>query len=470
MHSNSDQKYKPKVSLDKPGRYRKTDFIPKRSNGFIHGLQGDYDVLKVIADGGTSIVKEIKDIRTGKIRILKIIFAHKKERKKNSYTISPRGARRSYKQEYRILYKLRRIDPVIIVKRSEKKEEDTYQIVMDKVEGDELSKCISTNSLPTEPKALLQIALNILLDLYKMHKAGILLIDDKTENIMLNGLNIMRVDFGFAVDGYDFNTDPGITIGYRGTYGNSAPEVLDALKKTRSLVTFNKATDIYTTGVVLRELLLGEDFTNGNYNKPTVIQKLRSSYIDEYPQIRELLLKMTSTEPKNRPSTLEEMIAPFETALGLRIGSSIAALENEEKPTTSNQSSSMDMLAELDRILPDPVPAEPKKLTDAQLKQAWIDYKYEKDKFFGIRWLFSSESTYQIIMELTNHKKVDMNAYEYEYKKNETKIPNFKQDRYQKAKQFILQNKHRTFARKLANVMNDQDIKVAIRNARCCLK
>lgn len=486
----------PKYTLGQqlpPGRYHKKDFEPKLPHGFIQGAHRSYDVLTQFAKGSTSTVKKIRDRKSGKIYILKII------RPKLGTILTEEMVKQCYETEYRILKKLKRIDPVRIMTQSKTK----YEIVMDLAEGSELRGLIKNEKLPKNPKKLLRLSLNILLDLYKIHQLGILLIDDKAENIMVDPatLKVTRVDFGFAEDNYDFKKNPGINTKLRSTLQVSAPEVLEASKHGN--VIYNQATDMYTVGVLLRELLMRDEFTIPGFNSNNmtiVVNHPRTSFLKEYAGIKALLLQMTSFQPEKRPLSLEDVIAQFEGALGLKKGSSIAKLKKEEAlsqkltledksqpntpsanpaPSVHPNSITKNFQKPTDSKSMDPHPT----LTDAQLKQAWLEYKKEKDKFFGIRWPFMSESTFEIMMELKNQQKhfitkkdkniknelfYDSRQLQYYYYEENKQKKASKQEQYETAKNFISNNPHTTFAKKLANAMQDPELIQKIHDARPC--
>ncbi len=422
-----------------PGRYHKDNFEKKLPHGFIKGEQGSYDVHRIIGKGGTSIVKEIINRETGKKRALKIIY------------ITNDAVKESYEREYRILLRLGRIDPVRI-KTMSKKGVIKRQIVMDYANGVELFYLMDQRKLPyDDPAKLLRLGLDILLDLYKFHQAGILLIDDKVENIMVDPetLEVLHVDFGSAEDNYDFEKNPGIRMEPRGTYANSAPEVLNAMANNNcQKVIFNQATDIYTVGAALRQLLMGEKFDIVDYVTFEVgIQKYSRPYLNPFAhpvhaKIQQMLIKTTSNKPEQRPLSLEEIIEPFEEALRLDIGSSIAKLPQltlvaYTPPSDKDPKESAETLT-----------MHPQKLTDTQLQTAVHDYIKEKNRFFGIRWCCPmSEATLKIIMDLKN-KKANLSE----------------EQQYQKAEAFISKNPHTTFAKKLATAMNDPTLTKIIRD------
>ncbi len=422
-------------------------FRPNEKLDPIKGERASYNVLdKILGRGATAEVGLIEECNSKKKYALKTIS--KKYGCKNN-----KSAERYYNREYDILKKLGRIDPVKITTMNKKRTICNYHIVMDFIEGTQLWKfihksnyCVGDTSLPREePQKLLRIGLNILLDSYKLQQAGILLISDKTENIIVdtNTLQATHVGFGFSEDEYDFKKDPGRKMLFKGAPEMSAPELLK-----QGEVIFNKATAMYAAGAVLREFLLGDNFEI-DYNimmqfydgkLDTISQDRRivppnepPLNIEPYPDIKKLLLKLTSDSPEDRPS-LEAAIETFEEALKLQKGSSIK-----------------------------------NALFDEHFKNALAEYKKEKQKYFGIRWLFTSKSTADILMELNNYRK------QFDLKKEENKEHYFDQkdkqyyyyekrsqvselDKYQKAKTFISKNPHSTFAKKLAFAMNDPQL------------
>ena len=199
----------------------------------------------------------------------------------------------------------------------------------------------------------------------------------------------------------------------------SAPEILKRISQGRS-VTFNQATDIYSVGATLRELLMGEDFIlrensiSGavDYSNPKIlIQQSRITSIGDYPAIKKLLKQMTSDNPKKRPS-LVHAIEQFEQALGLEPGTSIAQLKAQLTESNSSQPTSIvsDTKA---MVSPKQIHSNDKKydsrktLTDIQVQQALNQYQREKNGLLrtGIRWYYTSTATLKAAAELTHHKK-----------------------------------------------------------------
>ncbi len=448
------QKKLPPLDLEQlpPGRH------PKRrtglSHGFITGLHGSYNVFQIIGDGFTSKVKLIIDRKSGQKHALKIIKSHD--------TLPDSEAKKIYENEYKILNKLGRADPVEIITVSRKTGITKYQIVMDFAKGSMLRDLIIYKSLAYNDYHLMQICLEILLDLFTLHLKGILLIDDKTENMFLSKISdnpktfkITRVDFGFAKDGYDFIQDSGFTTGFRGTLACAAPE---SKKYWRTKpATFNSTTEIYTVGIALDEIL-GEIIKN------------------RYPQIKELINSMLSVNPTDRP-TLEYAIEIFEKRLRLTAGSSIARLKEKYQPTETTASiqvsveykptqmeeqklvirddtviqagPTLSSTSSIQRSLECKKPVEAVELktaiTDKVFNQAYAEYEKEKDKFLGLRWLLANESTLTTIRKIENNRNENL--------------------RYQKVKDFISQNPHSRFAKKLASATGDAELQKIIQNA-----
>jgi serine/threonine protein kinase len=158
------------------------------------------------------------------------------------------GFQESFLHEARLLAKLRH--PYIVTIYDAGQSEQFYYLVMEYVEGPNLRQLL-TDGLVSEREAL-DFVPQIAEALQHAHETGVVHRDIKPENVLIDSLGRVRVvDFGLARlfgPGAQSGNDDRVT----GTPGYMAPEQI-----TMPSAVDHRA-DIYSTGVVLHEMLAGE--------------------------------------------------------------------------------------------------------------------------------------------------------------------------------------------------------------------
>jgi eukaryotic-like serine/threonine-protein kinase len=126
--------------------------------------------------------------------------------------------------------------------------EGTYYIVMEYVEGQTLKELIRSRGVCPVPVAV-AYARQVLAALRYAHRAGIIHRDIKPHNVLVDGEGRIKVaDFGIARAGASQMTEAGSIIG---TAQYLSPEQARGAP-------VDESSDLYSTGVVLYELLTGE--------------------------------------------------------------------------------------------------------------------------------------------------------------------------------------------------------------------
>ena len=120
-------------------------------------------------------------------------------------------------------------------------------LVMPFVEGGTLADRIRESPLPPLTKAL-DIVRDLALGLSAIHAAGIVHRDMKPQNILIRGSRFLIADFGLAKP-----IDETTTVAFKGTWRYMSPEQLNPGGPLR----IESATDIFSLGVILYELLTG---------------------------------------------------------------------------------------------------------------------------------------------------------------------------------------------------------------------
>jgi tetratricopeptide (TPR) repeat protein len=189
---------------------------------------------------------------------------------------------------------------------------------MELVEGEDLAALIRrVGRLPSEKVA--DIARQLCAGLAAAHSRRVLHRDLKPANVLIDNNGLVRItDFGIAIS----QGQPALHS-LTGTPAYMAPEqrTVGAALSTQ--------TDIYSLGLVLYELLVGEHpFKHSGATKPPLRPSALVPSVD--PQLERLIMQALSTEPGQRPASALEMAARLpQTATrrssGWIVGAAVAA-------------------------------------------------------------------------------------------------------------------------------------------------
>ncbi len=265
-------------------------------------IKGEYKVIEKIGEGATAKVYLAYDLANEIKVALKVLKDDNvTERKIKSFQ---REARAISMLNHENIIKIYKIDETA----------DFHYIVQEYVEGITLKEYIEKSSKVgiTEAK---RIILQVLKGLEHAHENKIVHKDIKGQNILISVDNKIKItDFGIADILEDEMTK---TQSLMGTPQYVAPEVLNKGESTVQ-------TDIYSTGILLYELLIGSAPFKGE--KPTIIimkqlnQPLPSvkKQREEIPQSMEnVLIRATAKKLENRYATAKEMIKDLDTCLDI---------------------------------------------------------------------------------------------------------------------------------------------------------
>ena len=188
--------------------------------------------------------------------------------------------------------------------------EETTFISMAYIEGQSLKK--KSDSGPLELDEALKIAMQVAEGLQEAHKKGVVHRDIKSANIMVDErgqANIM--DFGLArMTGTTMLTQEGTTMG---TIAYMSPEQ----SKGEPV---DQRTDIWSLGVVIYEMITGEQPFKGHYEQAIVYSILNedprpidSNRDDIPPELTPVITKALSKDPDNRYQTIRELLSDLRT-------------------------------------------------------------------------------------------------------------------------------------------------------------
>ncbi len=264
----------------------------------------NFELLDEIGSGGMgTIYKAMNMINKKEIVAIKILKNELFNDEKN---------RKRFKQEAVIIDQLDHPNIVKIIERGISN--NNLYMIMELLEGKTLSEIIIGNKIILFDD-IIHIMKQVLDAVEKVHKKNIIHRDIKPDNVMLIRKNgddkfVKLLDFGLATMEYQTRlTQTGMVVG---TINYMAPEQI-----TESIT--SKATDIYSLGVMLYEMVAGRRPYAG---ESTIA--LMKQIIDENPiepikfridiskRLNDLIVKMMNKDSSKRP-TLSEIIDTINT-------------------------------------------------------------------------------------------------------------------------------------------------------------
>ena len=200
-------------------------------------LGGRYRLLDPVGDGGMASVFRAEDERLARIVAVKIL--HQRH-------LGEHGFVRRFEQEARLIAALSH--PNIVTIHDFGHDDDAYYIVMEYVDGGSL-RDLMTREGPLPLERVRDIARQLGLALDATHAQGVVHRDIKPDNILLGANDQVKIsDFGIARGlAQPRQTATGFILG---SAGYLSPEQARGQAATI-------ASDIYSTGIVLYEMLLG---------------------------------------------------------------------------------------------------------------------------------------------------------------------------------------------------------------------
>ncbi len=257
-------------------------------------LDDRYQLNKVLGEGGMAVVYQATDLllnRPVAVKILKKEFA------------SDQGFIERIRREARAVARLSH--PHIVSIYDMGQDGNKHYIVMEKVSGNTLKNFIANNG-KLSPELALQIARQISSALIKAHENNIIHCDIKPHNILITDNNKVKVtDFGIA---RAVNTSQTLTLtdSIEGSAHYFSPEQAQGGK-------VGPATDVYSLGVVLYEMITGEVPFTGDTPISVAVQHVQGNIPDlsEYKTVPEeidtLIKKAMAKDPRDRFSNAREL-------------------------------------------------------------------------------------------------------------------------------------------------------------------
>ena len=251
-----------------------------------------YELEELVGTGGMSTVFRAHDLQLERRVAIKILHEH--------YAEDPEYLER-FRREARAVARLSHPNIVTVIDRGD--DDGRQYIVFENVEGENLKELI-VRSGPLPVRHALELVLAVADGLAFAHEQGLVHRDVKPQNVLLSREGEIKVtDFGIA---RSLHVDHGMTQTgtVLGTGEYLAPE--QASGKPVS-----PATDVYSLGVVLWELLAGEvPFTGDNFvavalrhvNEPP--PSLRQRRPDVSPRLDAAVERALAKDPARRFPTM----------------------------------------------------------------------------------------------------------------------------------------------------------------------
>src|SRR6187402_1525385 len=279
-------------------------------------FDGRYRIVRKLGSGGMADVYLAEDEELGRRVAIKIL----NDRHANDESFVER-----FRREAQNAAGLSHPNIVSIYDRGEA--EGTYYIAMEHIEGRTLKELLIARG-PSPLAIAIDYTRQILSALRFAHRNGIVHRDIKPHNVIVDGEGRVKVmDFGIARAGASQMTEAGSIIG---TAQYLSPEQARGAP-------VDQTSDLYSTGIVLYELLTGSVPFNGD--TPVEIAMKHLSQTPAAPSVRRpdvpddldyVVLRALAKDPGDRYHSAEEMDSDLE-----RIGRGVGvSAETAEAATT----------------------------------------------------------------------------------------------------------------------------------------
>ena len=266
-------------------------------------VAGRYELEELVGTGGMSSVFRARDRQLERLVAIKIL--HERYADESEYV-------ERFRREARAVARLTHPNIVTVIDRGE--DAGRQFIVFEYVDGENLKELVGrTGRLPL--RRALELALAMAQGLAFAHENGLVHRDVKPQNVLLNAEGEVKVtDFGIA---RSLDVDHGVTQtgAVLGTSNYLSPEQANGQP-------VSPATDVYSLGVVLWELLTGDvPFPGDNFvavalrhinEPPPPIRQLRP---DVPPRLAAVVERALEKDPRRRFPSMVELAAELRRCL-----------------------------------------------------------------------------------------------------------------------------------------------------------
>jgi len=280
-------------------------------------IAGRYELEELLGTGGMSSVFRAHDRQLERRVAIKILHEH--------YAQDPEYLER-FRREARAVARLSHPNIVTVIDRGD--DDGRQYIVFEHVEGENLKELVlRTGRLPV--RRALELALGVANGLSFAHDRGLVHRDVKPQNILLSSEGEVKVtDFGIA---RSLHMDHGVT--QTGTVLGTAEYLAPEQASGKPV---SPATDVYSLGVVLWELLAGDaPFVGENFvavalrhvNEPA--PSLHERRPDVSPRLAAAVDRSLAKDPARR--------FPSMTAFAKELGACLAEVEGDPLPPQEDE-------------------------------------------------------------------------------------------------------------------------------------
>ncbi|AZH78919.1 serine/threonine protein kinase [Microbacterium sp. Y-01] len=350
-------------------------------------VDGRYRVRARIARGGMATVYVATDLRLERRIALKVMHAH----------LSDDSAFQSrFIQEARAAARL--ADPHVVNVFDQGQDGELAYLVMEYLPGITLRELLREQKRLTVPQTI-TIMDAILAGLSAAHRAGIVHRDVKPENVLLAEDGRIKIgDFGLA-RATTANTATGQQL--LGTIAYLAPELV-----TRG--TADARSDIYALGIMLYEMLVGEQPYKGEQPMQIAFQhatesvprpSVRNPAVPE--QLDELVLWATEKSPDERPDDAQQMLERLR-AIERELGIAPATARATAPQQSQSDSGDLTKVMPGTMVIADPTAPAPVTVDNATLLRRRASKRRARGAFLltlvlllavlagGVGWWFGS--------------------------------------------------------------------------------
>lgn len=210
------------------------------------------------------------DKTTGRTVIIKKIVKNSKDMALNGNSLTYENCKKQIQTEINLLSSMKNQNIIKCYGHNEHEKnvnnykEITFEIYMEDVCGYNLAS-IAKNMRGIELGLMSLFMTQVLNGLQYLHSSKIIHMDIKGENVLLSNTGIIKlIDFGESVK-IDQNNITPYNLQYRGSSLHIAPEIRDSPNTYYKAIHLGKS-DIWSFGVMLIELFVGNDYNNNGIN------------------------------------------------------------------------------------------------------------------------------------------------------------------------------------------------------------
>src|SRR5919204_3522151 len=266
-------------------------------------IDGRYRILRHVGSGGMADVYRAEDTHLGRAVALKLLyrrFAQDKEFVER------------FRREASAAAALQHPNVVSVYDRGEY--DGTYYIAMEFCEGSSLKEVIAREA-PLDPRHAIELTKKILVAARFAHRRGVIHRDLKPHNVIISdeegGETVKVADFGIARAGSSEITEVGAIMG---TAQYLSPEQAQGHA-------VNEASDLYSVGVVLFEMLTGRAPFEGDSAVAIALKHVsqvppspREFRPEIPPELEAVVLKALAKNPSESYTDADSFIRDLEVA------------------------------------------------------------------------------------------------------------------------------------------------------------